>query len=331
MKIDFLIGQNRYNSTSHFAKAFARALERKGAQTRLHQVSDGQFFQIVERIIAEPPDLTCSFSNIQLSNHPIGDFFSLPHLSILVDPAIYSLHQLKGDYTYISCIDLGDLDFLQKLNFKRAFPLLHAADRAHLTTPSKERPYDVVFFGSCTEHKSEDERVLIAAKRVLSDKNVSILEALVALDIPDKQLPRYHMEVDLLTRFQDRIELLQSLKNHRLHIWGTGPWKRYVPCATVHPPIPFEQTLEVMKQAKVVVNSSPRFKRGLHERIVYGSMCGAALLSDSDFGYRRVEEYDFSNWEEIALMGQAKTLEAHTWDHRAHVLLNGPTSFHCSI
>lgn len=325
MKLDFLIGDNPYGSTVHFAKGFAKALERAGVQTRLHWVADGHFFHALEAINRDRPDFTCSFSDIHLSGKPIGDFWQIPHLSILIDPAIYFLHQLKGEYAWVSCVDAGDAEWVRSLSFERVFYLPHGADREILAPVDKERPYDVVFFGSCTEHVSEDEKVLHAASQVLSPENLSILEAIGGLDLPDELLARYHYEVDLYTRFHDRVNLLNALKNHQVHIWGSGPWKKYVPQATVHAPIPFGETLEIMKQAKVVANSSPRFKRGLHERILYGALCGAAILSAHEGGftyqYGVWEDQTFSDWKDVAAQNQERVLAEHTWDERAQSLL----------
>lgn len=325
MRIDFLVGENTYGSTIHFAKAFSEALQRAGAETRLHWIGDGHFFHAFQEISSDPPDLTCSFSDIHLAGAPIGDLWRIPHLSLLIDPAIYFLHQLQGKYSWVSCVDQGDVDFVRKLNFERIFYLPHGGDRKLLTSPENERPYEVVFFGSCVEQTTKDGTVLEAAWRVLSAGTTSILQALLELGVSEELLPRYHAEVDLYARFQDRVRLLASLKSHEVHIWGNGPWKKHVPNAFVHPPVTFDQTLEIMKKAKVVANSSPRFKRGLHERIVYAPLCGAAVLSAHEGGYRYTygewEDQAFYNWKEVASDLQARVLAEHTWDHRAQTLL----------
>lgn len=326
MKIDFLIADNPYGSTVHFAKGLAQALERRGVQIRLHWIAEGQYFHAFDVITQDPPDLTCSFSDVHINRQPIGDLWQIPHLSLLVDPAIYFLHQLRGDFSWVSCVDLGDVEFIRSLNFERVFYLPHAGDRALLTTPSKERPYEVVFFGSCSEAIADDEIVEAASRRVLSPEDVSILQALVELRVPDEKLPEYHMRVDLYTRFKDRVELLCALKNHQVHIWGSGPWKKYVPHSVVHQAVTFDKALGIMQKAKVVVNSSPRFKQGLHERIISGALCGAAVLSANGGGYTyrygEWEDCQFDDWEEVAAQKQAEVVAEHTWDARAETLLN---------
>lgn len=88
-----------------------------------------------------------------------------------------------------------------------------------------------------------------------------------------------------------------------------------------------------MRRAKFVLNSSVRFKNGFHERLFYGLMCGACVVSSES----RLMREHFAEDElltyttpeevlgkmhgcipnEIALKGQKRVLKEHTWDHRA--------------
>ena len=93
MHIDFLVGDNLYDSTLYFSKEFCKALEKCGAKTRLFPIADGGFFSACEAIMHQRPDFTCSFSDITVGpGMPLGDQWQIPHLSMLVDPAIYYLH-----------------------------------------------------------------------------------------------------------------------------------------------------------------------------------------------------------------------------------------------
>jgi spore maturation protein CgeB len=341
MKIDFLIGENPYGTTPHFARGLAKALENMGVETRLFDVSDGCFFQAYYSILENPPDYTCSFSDINFEKKSLGEFLQIPHFSFLVDPPIYYLHQLQGNYSYVSCVDRLDCAFVKSLDFKKVSFLPHAADEIHRTHVEVERPLDAVFFGTCIDYEtifeiwpdSIKDLLLEASHQVLSPKGISIAQALLNLGVSSYDLPRYHAEVDHFTRGKDRIEMLRVLEGN-INIWGNGPWEKYVPHATVHPSIPFDQTLAVMKKSKVVLNSSPRFKSGAHERIFYAFMCGAAAYSgDNDFIREEVPETItyfhgawkkgfFGNWKERAQQGQERIIEYHTWKSRAQSLLH---------
>lgn len=325
MKIDFLIAENPYGTTVHFARGLAEALKRQGAETRLFWIGEGHFYHAFYTMMGDPPDLTCSFSDISLQKKPLGELWHIPHLSILIDPAIYFLHQLKGDYSYISCVDENDCDFIRALNFSRVFFFPHGVEANLKTDPHKNRPFDAVFFGTCLDYEAIAERwgenrelLTAASERVLNSSEVSILQALVELGVEEERLPLFHYEVDTYTRGKERVELIKECP---ASIWGNGPWKKYLPECELHPPVSFEETLNIMKQSKVVLNSSPRFKRGFHERILYAYLCGAAVYTrNTPFLEKNFPEIG-RKWQECAEIGQQCVLAEHTWDSRALTLL----------
>lgn len=341
MKVDILVGQTPYQSTVHFSKGLAKALERLGVETRLFWVDEGHFFHAFYEITKNPPHWTCSFSDLHLNQQNLGELWRIPHLSMLIDPAIYFLHQLKGEYSRISCVDPEDIDFLQQFPIKAPHFLPHGVDR-EMVSWGTEKEYQIVFFGSCIDYESVAQSwfgkynpglLFAAAEQVLSPNGISILKALTNLGVSEDKLPLYHHEVDLYTRGKDRVEILRKLKG--VHVWGEGPWKKYCPEATVYPPIDFMETLEIMKRAKVVVNSSPRFKQGSHERILYALLSGAAVFTGENgfvkhhfphqFTYQYGEwevEHSFDDWECRARVGQEAVLLNHTWDARAPGLIN---------
>jgi len=347
MQIDFLIGDNPYGTTPFFAKSLAAAMERLGYRTRLFWVADYHFFHALNEIHAQPPQLTCSFSDIHVQGKPLGEMLRIPHLSLLIDPAIYFLHQLKSEkYGWVSCVDQDDCKWLQEGGFKNSFFLPHGAETALLTPVDKKRPFDAVFFGTCIDYQAIEKswekryakhaRVLReAAERVLAPAGISILNALLSLNVAMAEIPLLHREVDQYIRGKDRVELLKKIStSHTLHIWGRGPWKKYVPDATLHRPLPFEKTFSIMQNAQLVLNSSPRFKSGTHERMFYASICGACVLTGENHFVNQhfipgidLLTYRFGEWEvntrptqEIALKGQQKVLQHHTWDTSATLL-----------
>lgn len=341
MNIDILVGDNTYGTVAHFSKGLGDALERQGIKTRLFWIGDGHFFHAFYEIMADPPDFTCSFSDISLEKQPLADLWQIPHLFLMVDPPIYFLHQLTSKYGWVACVDEGDCAFVRSLNFPRVFFLPHAAD-ANLKTPvEKSREFEAVFFGTCIDYeavadkwpKGEKDLLFAASEKVLSREGLSIAQALIQLGVRAIDLPRYHDEVDRYTRGKDRVELIRSLKDQKVHIWGEGPWKRYFPHHDLHPPLDFDQTFDIMKESKVVLNSSPRFKSGAHERIFYALICGASVYTGANtylttylpevltYRYGEWETPCFKNWQERAEAGQQKVLASHTWDTFAKTLL----------
>jgi spore maturation protein CgeB len=341
-KIDLLVGDNDYGTTLHFSKGLADALNKMGIQTRLFWVGEGHFFHAFYTICQDPPDLTCSFSDISLNRTPLGDLWHIPHLSLLVDPPIYSLHHCTGKYGWVSCVDEDDCVFLRAAGFPQVFFLPHAADCKWQTSVKKERPFEAVFFGTCLDYeeialkwpKKEKELLLAASEKVLTPNGPSIVQALAELGVKEYDLPRLHNEVDAYTRGKERIQLIRSLHSQKVHIWGNGVWKKYFPELEVHPPATFEDVLLLMQQSKLVLNSSPRFKAGAHERIFYALMCGASVYT-AENRYLKVqlpeiftcrlgewEAPSFKEWDGRAEIGQTTILRAHTWEIRAHTLVN---------
>lgn len=354
MKIDFLVGDNPYQSTHHFSEKFTQALERQGVTVRSFNVAEGHFYKACAAIMNDPPDLTCSFSDITFGEGiGIGEAWQIPHISFLIDPAIYFFHQIRGEYSFATCVDKEDYEWMRSSGSKVAF-LPHGVER-EIADWGEERIYEVVFIGTCPDFekiraswKQKFPQTLArkleeVCERVLSNEGISTLKALLDAGIQDN-LPLLHHEVDRYIVGKDRVELVNALKGIPVHVWGKGPWKKYVPHANVHPSISFQKSLKIMQKTQVLLNSSARFKQGSHERIFYGLGSGALILTGDNPYIRdhfvegetiltyqhgkwreslsKVEEVlrDRSKREKIVCQGRSAVLSHHTWDHRAETL-----------
>jgi len=354
MKIDFLVADNQYDSTLTFAKGFVKALERQGVEARIIWAGEYQFSKALYEISANSPDLTCSFSDITgWDGQNLGELLQIPHLSILVDPVVYFLHQLKGEYSWVSCVDEEEAQLLkEEFAFERSFFLPHGVDRALLDLPEKERLYDVVFFGTCVDLDVVEESwkelypvrtqklLKEVSERVLSPEGISTLKALIEAGVKEDEMVVMHSEVDLYTREKNRIELLRAVKGRSVDVWGDGPWEKYGLNAKIHPAIHFDQTVEIMRQSRVVLNSSPRFMHGSHERIFHALACGCQVVTGDNSFVRKhfkssdgVWTYRYGEWEDFPDLPEQKVRREavlpHTWDARATTLLENTRSLCC--
>ena len=149
------------------------------------------------------------------------------------------------------------------------------------------------------------------------------------------------------------MDLLNSIEDHLIHVFGSSvdvaDWSKLLQNKKniiIHPPVPYEKSIEIMKQSKIVLNSSLKNKRGAHERVFTAAACGAVVVTnDNPFMaenfsrgvdmllYRRTKmsqlNEDISKLlgnekkrEEMARRGCKKVKEAHTWDHRALTLMS---------
>ncbi len=357
MKIDFFVGENPYQSTHYFSEKFSAALRREGAEVRLFDIREGRFYQAFYALLKDPPDLTCSFSDITVGEGVLlGDQWEIPHLSFLIDPAIYFLHHLKSPYSFLTCVDREDCALINALNCPRVCFLPHGVDR-DLKDQHQERPYDIVMMGTCTDYEKVQASwrdkfasslihiLETAAARVLSPEGISSLQALLEAGVDKEQLPLLHHELDLYIGGKDRVELVRAFKDCSVHIWGDGPWKKYVPQANVHLPVPFADTLPLLQKTKILLNSSPRFKQGSHERIFHGLVSGALVVTGENpyvcgelVKGKELLMYRHGQWAEcvpqvtaclanetlrhsLVAAGSARVSASHTWDHRARSLL----------
>lgn len=357
LRIAILATKNPYNSTRYFAKGLYDALKKIGVKVDLYTFAPDCFYKAFYAMQAEPPDLTLSFSDIRMGSLSLGELSHTPHLSCLIDPAIYFRHQFQGNYSLVSTTDRKELAYIKSSGFSKAFFLPHAVDGKLLIEKSGDRIYDLVALGTCYDYEKiasewsskyslKIERLLLdAAEEVLSSKGISCLEALKNRGV-EEELGALHGELDLYVEGKERVVLLRSLKKLSLHIWGRGPWKKYLPEANLHPPVAFQKVPALLRQAKIVLNAAPRFKDGSHERIFYGLACGALPLTGSNpylrenftdgedillyshGEYEGVEErvrHFISNTKErnhLVDQGKKKVASSHTWENRAQVLVS---------
>jgi spore maturation protein CgeB len=161
-----------------------------------------------------------------------------------------------------------------------------------------------------------------------------------------------HRQVTIYTKGRDRVELIRSIRDVPVHVFGTNHlcknWHKYLgnqPNVHYHDAVNFAESMRVMKQSKILLNGAPQFMHGLHERIFNGLNAGALVLTNKNMvldkyftsgeelityplsDYSQVNEqvsYFVHNAQEryaIVGKGREKVLSAHTWDHRAKSFL----------
>lgn len=356
MKIDFLLVDNTYDTAHHFSEHLGEALQKKGVRVRFLDLGNGNFYRVYRELREEPPDVTCSFSDITLAEGELlADALQIPHLTLLVDHVVYFLHHLKSNYSYVSCMDQEDVHFVKSLGFHRTFFLPHGVPNSLFENRERERLYDVVMIGSCYDYEkiqkrwkskfSAKTRDLLeeAALKILGNENLSCLQVLLEAKV-GKELPLLHYELENYVRGKDRIALLRSLKNVKVHIWGQGSWKKYLPEAVIHRSVTFKKALEIMGAAKIVLNSIPTFKYGGHERIFHALALGALPLTsatpyiEAEFPEGSIACYRYGKEEETLEMvqgllvnedrrkamvekGKKIVLAKHTWNTRAEQII----------
>lgn len=380
-KVCFVADYNLYETKRYFAKMLVEALQRQNLEVLcLDPILDGSEASLLA-IQLFSPDVVCTFNSVR-STYRGGfwwDYFSIPYFSILLEPACYSLDLLRSPLSIISCVDRQDIATMQAINFKRAFFFPHAVERELSPDPHLEKKYEVAFFGSCYDYESMriywGGIIPIWTSRVIDDAiGIVFLDDTISLDQALRKAceasPQFQKEVkadersfsyrclDYYTRGKDRIELIRSIKNAHVHVFGElkqglgvekKGWSHYLAGqsnVTLHPPVPFAEALQIMKQSKIVLNSMPYCRDGSHERVFAALACGALpVSSESKFlreefcAGKEIEFYQAAHRADIseridALLsnepqrqaavasGREKVMQRHTWDHRAELLMS---------
>lgn len=370
-KVVFFMPEGAYSTTRFFTHRLGAAIEALGPRVEYLDFQELGVLEVMERVRSEPVDFTCTFNAI-LPLHDgslFCDHLEIPHLNCLVDMSMDALYLLKSPYSVISCVDAFFCKYLQDSGFERAFFLPHAASEELEVLPEKEKCYDLLFMGTCFDPEAiakpwpeifspQIAQILLdAATKVLSDNKTchvfALFEALQKASFKPQDIPL----VDLFQQFErylkgrSRLELIKSLDGLDLHVFGDAyagvSWEKVLSGRDnihIHKAVDFDKALEVMAQSKIVLNSSPFFKYGAHERIFYGLSCGSCVFSDENIFLKKCfseELFLYRPWElknvreqlqrcleqpqkrqEAALRGREKVLQEHSWEKRARVVLD---------
>lgn len=359
IKIDVLMPSlSQYGVLHHFTQKLHEALIRHGADCRLLSGDD--------RILIpwnSHPDFTIGFNGALAMED--GSFFSdlikVPHIACLVDPPYRFLKLTESPYMIIACDDQEGCRLLKKRNFDRTVFMPHAVEPELEAPTGGLRIYDMVFLGTCIDaegrrkewkkmfpqeicHLMED-----AADRTLADDWTSFIQIL-----SDRLDPIEHRkvfeEVELYIKGADRLRLLKTFPDQRIDVFGgndgKGGWKKMLKRQSniiVHPAVSFEDSLKIMKQSKMVLNSSIKNKLGAHERIFAAAASGAVVVTNDNplmrEYFKEGEEILFYGAESayevsellkdeakrslIADAGRKRVMQGHTWDYRVKQLLQG--------
>lgn len=376
-KICLLSCHNQYASKRYFTQKFAEALMRKGIATHILSWPHGRFpEELIRKIEDIQPDLTASFHQLppQEDGRYFWDRLKRPHWTILLDPVFYDLELMGSPFSIISCVDRADCELLAAYHFQKTFFFPHAAERGVDTLLEQQRPLDVLMLGTCYDpdnlyaywkktYTTELVQVLEdAVERVLSDEKTNFVRALLqaltmhGIDPTDVEFDRLANYVDSYSRGIDRVNLIRSIRDAPVHVYGSKCWREELPIAdwshylsrqanvTVHPAINYAESLQLMGKSKICLNSMPFFKNGTHERVFAALSCGSVPLSSGNAYLREVfadgqilfyAPADLSEVNDtvqsllkdeprrlqMSAAGKALVEAKHTWDNRADLCL----------
>ena len=187
-RVCLIVNYNLYESKRYFTDKLAQALERKGIEVNIIDVKEGVIgAEVISTITRFRPDLTCSFNSLLPISKTkfLWDFLEKPHLSILVDPVLYSMNLVASPFSIISCVDRFDTEAVRAFPFNNVFFWPHAVEKDLDGKGNSSKEYDVVFLGSCYDYES-----LRASWRQQNTEAINkILDDAIDLVLSDSKMP----------------------------------------------------------------------------------------------------------------------------------------------
>lgn len=362
----FMPHQSRYSVLHDFTKQMYGALKRQGMKCRLLEADLKNPQPFMQALQQDRPDCTFTFNGFPPDSEGrfLSDLLEIPHVYYLVDSASHFFYLTQSERSIIPCVDKGSVDFFQRHGFSNTFFLPHGTDPSIKISPREKRIYDVVFLGSCIDYepilKSWKKKYAASLRKIMEEAVEAALEDfLTPIDIVLERVLKKSGEssddfvsmlrdVEMVVRGKDRIGLLQSIDEAPIDLFGFAEkeslWKKYLgkkKNIILHDSVPFDIAIGIMKQSKIVLNSCPWIRYGVHERILNGLACGALVITDENPYLREqfkegesmvfyqpnqwktvnqsIHEYlnDEAKCHEVVEKGRKIVMRFHTWDQRA--------------
>ncbi len=206
------------------------------------------------------------------------------------------------------CVDEYHQKFIERFypGRVRSFFLPLAGIRCEeIQIPFKERSMDILFTGAYLIDNDLEyhvqglgeglRQIWLACYQLLCDQTFLTLEQAVeiclkqrGLSLPEEDLRdtiRLFQDMDGMLRSHARAEVIRTLANQdiKVHIYGEG-WQ-FLDCKQenliLHDRIPFDETIPLIADSRIVLNVIPWFKSGVHDRVYSAMLNGCVSLTDS--------------------------------------------------
>lgn len=379
MRFVIFKGQSQYGSLRLHADQLCGALNGLGHEARVLDLAAPDVVDQVNASLAAPPDCYFAFSGVAADLIDEGvsvyDKLGVVYASLYVDHPLHHAARLAFPIRkkVALFLDRSHVQFMSAWSVGRSFAQLGFLPcGANETSPEPDlsdqafgvRDIPLLFTGTYrgapqaawAEWPESPARTLIeeVAERMCADATLPVLDAL-------KQTLARHGEPLTSSLFDEVVPLLQSPQAfseayHRdrlLHVLGRAgvPVRIYgagwEPLLAQYPSFDhggvgsFEETLTLLRRARLVLNTNNGFVAGGHERVFTAMCAGAAVISDESryyaeafrpgrdlatFAWSRIEAVpaqieallaDETALATMARAGAKKAMAEHRWSDRA--------------
>lgn len=363
MQISILLNsKSQYEVLPCFEKGLIKSFQNKGVKVVEYLIDEN----LPGRLADSTSDYTLGI-NVMLPDH----MAIVPHIAYMVDWATHTPELFKGRHSIVCNVDRGSSLILEEFGQCKSLFLPHAISKDSIIDPPASKNIDILFAGTFV-----DEGAIAAKLKDFSPSLRKALDHLINQSLEStklnhvqlllklfKDFPAYGNEmegrqftffeicniVEGILRARDRLNLLKAI-DREFHLYGNNSrnWKKALKSQNnciVHEAVSFSEMTTLLQSAKIVLNSSPMFKEGLHERILFALANGASVITNENCmlpdafphplsvgtyiapHYNRINpliEKMLSNEEErkgAVLESQEIIKKQHTWDQRAAELL----------
>lgn len=367
---------SQYSVLHHFTRKLAEGFNRIGVSARVLEAQKDNPKPFLDALFSDQPDCTLSFNGLLPDDQGnfLADMIKIPHVAFVVDSPNQYFPLAISRYTIVASVDRFYCDFFKELGCPHVIFVPHGVEPELATDPKSDRNFDVVMLGTFNDPdkirqdwlktcppelcKIMDEAAELCLMQDRTSYIKSFVEAIArqegkfgSLNPQTLNYPSIFDQLEAYIRAKDRIELIKSIKDARVDIFGSNAvqiaqkyFKSKNANIIAHESVPFEQALEIFKKTKITLNSAPHLKDGSHERVFTALACGSAVISSESSYLREIFKPKDSLWfysfkdrnrindevnrllsnenDRVKLVkGKQKiVLENHTWDQRAKLL-----------
>lgn len=292
-----------------------------------------------------------------------------PNIMWNVDSIFYNNLEILKEYANNPNFILFNVSSSDSEALNTYFPNLkhtnfpHAVDLDLWKKQDCKKEYDAVFLSSIFDYEAKIEELRFTTEKGTFDfmmelcdiwtksSNSSfwqiseLLKKSNNINFPVEEYQFVFSSLAYIVSYRKRIEMIQSLKDFNIKVFGNGPWEKYVRGKVEYMgPCDLKDSIDIMNKSKIVLHNHPQqIAFGLHERILNASAVESFVLSTqnaaiiSEFGsnmdyfevdYKNaaqlMEQYLTNDDERITKAKNAREIVAknHTWDVRAGQILN---------
>ncbi|RDU21892.1 glycosyltransferase family protein [Anaerosacchariphilus polymeriproducens] len=371
------IGTSQYDVLGLFLKEIIKGFEINGCEIlTIDRANENYMDLLAQALTGEYEyDFIFDINGILMGHDRLYTFFKQKYVAFLVDHPMYHHKRLMRQHKpyYVTTIDKDHIDYLKKYypHLDRIKFVPHGGIGQDRIEEYKNRKIDVLFLGSYENPKKKLEyteripngmrELIVDTCKILETKTQWTMEQALLYQLEMRQLKMTNSDmseimsdlvfIDEYIRAYYRDKVIRTLGENgvTVEVYGNG-WEEFDGNQTdfihIHESVSYMESLELMGQAKIVLNVMPWFKKGSHERVFTTMMNGALCMTDRSeyleevftdkkelvfYDLKEVEklpgliqEYLNQNEKakEIALAGKEKSEADHTWKKRGQELLD---------